>query len=417
MSIELINTLLMLGAGQGLFLAVVLATKRTNSAANKLLAVAMVAFSISILQHVYYAREYYYAYPHFIGVSVSLTFLFGPILYLYARTVSAGADTLRRTSLLHFVPFLLVILHFVPFYGQDGTAKLAFLHALLQDGPPVDVAIIEHLQYPHGISYVFLTFGVLSGHRARLRDNYSSIERINLLWLRNLTIGIAAVWMLATGLHLLDIAGLEIGLESSLTPLAVSCLIYGVGYLGLRQPEIFHPPTQPRAAQPSEQLETDVEGAFAQAAREAPLDSTAEEIQDGIPGGPTDDGSGYEKSGLTQAQAEARMRQLRRVMEEQQLFRRSLLTLQELAREMSISAHNLSEVINTQAGKNFYDFVNGYRVEEVMRRLRDPRYSHLTILALAEESGFNSKSTFNACFRRHTGLTPSQYRTGHPEGA
>jgi AraC-like DNA-binding protein len=84
---------------------------------------------------------------------------------------------------------------------------------------------------------------------------------------------------------------------------------------------------------------------------------------------------------------------------------------------MSISAHNLSEVINTQAGKNFYDFVNGYRVEAVMRRLRDPRYAHLTILALAEESGFNSKSTFNACFRRHTGLTPSQYRTEPAEVA
>jgi AraC-like DNA-binding protein len=128
--------------------------------------------------------------------------------------------------------------------------------------------------------------------------------------------------------------------------------------------------------------------------------------QQDVPG----EGSGYEKSGLTPAQAEAGMQQLLRVMEEKQPYRNSLLTLQELADEMALSAHNLSEVINTQAGKNFYDFVNRYRVEEVMRRLQDPRYAHLTILAIAEESGFNSKSTFNAFFRKATGLTPSQHR-------
>jgi AraC-like DNA-binding protein len=367
---------------------------------------------------VYYAREYYYAYPHFIGVSTPLVFGFGPILYLYAQTVSAGGHTFRKVSLLHFLPFILVTLYFLPFYRQDGAAKIAFLHTLLRKGPPVDLAIIEHLQYPHGILYVILTIGLLRRHRARLRHTYSSIERINLLWLRNLTIGIGAVWALATGLHLLDIAGLGIGeLESSLTPLAVSFIVYGVGYLGLRQPEIFHRPIQRRAAQPSEQSEAAVDDTFVQAGWEAPLDSTAGDTQGRRQQGPTDDGAGYEKSGLTQAQAEARMQQLERVMEEKQLFKRSLLTLQELADEVSISPHNLSEVINTQAGKNFYDFVNGYRVEEVMRRLRDPRYSHLTILAVAEDSGFNSKSTFNEFFRRHTGLTPSQYRTGRGEGA
>ena len=90
----------------------------------------------------------------------------------------------------------------------------------------------------------------------------------------------------------------------------------------------------------------------------------------------------------------------------------SQLTLQDLAEELAISPHNLSEVINTQAGKNFYDFVNGYRVEEAKRRLRDPRHANLTILAVATDSGFNSKATFNAFFKRSTGQTPSQYRAG-----
>lgn len=393
-SAELINTLLLLGTGQGLFLAVVLATKQTNSTANKVLAVAMLAFSVSIFERVYYAREYYHDFPHLIGVSVPLVFVFGPILYLYAQAVSTGGQSFRMASLLHFVPFLLVTLRLLPFYLQDGPAKLAFLQDLFQNGPPRYLAIIEHLQYPHGIIYVFLTIGVLRSHQARMRQTRSSIERINLLWLRNLTIAIAAIWALATGLHLMDLAGIELPMESSLTPLAVSVLVYAVGYQGLKQPEIFQQPIPRNEAN----WETPI-----------PVPATQVGTQEGVPG----EGAGYEKSGLTPAQAEACMEQLLRVMEEKQPHRNSLLTLQELADEMALSAHNLSEVINTQAGKNFYDFVNRYRVEEAMRRLQDPRYAHLTILAIAEESGFNSKSTFNAFFRKATGLTPSQYRTSH----
>lgn len=396
---ELINTLLLLGAGQGVFLAGVLASRRTNPAANKLLAVAMAAFSLFIFLRVYFAREYYLAFPHLIGVGGPLIFLFGPTHYLYTRTVSGGAETLRKTSLLHFVPFLLVLLYHLPFYAGDGASKLAFLDRITREGPPADVALFEHLVYPHGLLYVFLTFGLLRRHRARLRDNFSSVEHINLQWLQHFTIGIAAVWLLTTALHLLDLAGIAVGLESSLTPLAVSCLVYGVGYMALSQPEIFLRPATPRPG------------------RMPPPDAPAGGAGEEAVGSPVGDRGGYEKSGLTPAQAEALVQRLRRVMEEEQLFRRSELTLQELADAMSISAHNLSEVINTQAGKNFYDFVNGYRVEEVMRRLRDSRFDHLTILALAAESGFNSKSTFNAFFRRHTGLTPSQYRAGPREMA
>jgi AraC-like DNA-binding protein len=126
--------------------------------------------------------------------------------------------------------------------------------------------------------------------------------------------------------------------------------------------------------------------------------------------GPTDEGTVYEKSGLTDAQAEAYQKQLLRLMDEKKPYRNGYLTLQELADELSISAHNLSQVINTRLGKNFYDFVNEYRVEEVKRRLLDPKYQNLKILAIGLDAGFNTKSTFNAFFKKRTGVTPSRYR-------
>jgi AraC-like DNA-binding protein len=86
------------------------------------------------------------------------------------------------------------------------------------------------------------------------------------------------------------------------------------------------------------------------------------------------------------------------------------LTLAELALALSTTPHNLSEVINTRTGQNFYDFVNGYRVDEVKERLRDPNADHLTLLAIGLEAGFNSKSSFNAVFKKHTSMTPSEYK-------
>ncbi|HTK57241.1 MAG TPA: helix-turn-helix transcriptional regulator, partial [Gemmatimonadales bacterium] len=347
------------------------------------LAVAMVAFAAFILEGVYYDRGFMIQYPQFIGVSVPLVYLFGPILYLYTEVVSHGGHTFQRRWLLHFIPVTLVTLWLMPFYLQSGAEKLAFLHRMDAVGPPRDVAIISLLQYPHGFLYVALTFGVLRKHGARLRANYSAIEHINLTWLRNLLIGTAAVWGVATALELIQAAGIPMtAWEHRLTPLALSVLVYAIGYMGLLQPEIF------RHAVPGEVTPT----------------------TPGAPTAPAEESTGYGKSGLTEAEAAARLQQLRALMDEKHPYRRSQLTLQELADEMGMSTHNLSQVINTQAGKSFYDFINGYRAEEAMRRLRDPKSAHLTILAIAEESGFNSKATFNAFFKRHAGVTPSQYR-------
>jgi AraC-like DNA-binding protein len=227
------------------------------------------------------------------------------------------------------------------------------------------------------------------------------------------TIGIVAVWSVALGLWLLEIGGLPVyGLQATLTPLAVAVLVYALGYLGLRQPEIFHHDRERLAREPA------AAGEDGDASTPPPTPTVRFEPPPAAAiSAATTQASGYEKSGLTQTQAEGYLERLIRLMEEKQPFRRSELTLQELAAELRITSHNLSQVINTQLGKNFHDFVNGYRVEEVKRRLRDPGSGHLTILTIAFDAGFNTKSTFNAFFRKHTGLTPSQYRARQNVGA
>jgi len=388
---EWVYLLLMLGAAQGVFLAVLLATKRTNVVANRLLAIVMLSFSLFIVQGVYYALEWYLTFPHFIGVSRPLIYLGSPLLYLYTRTVSEGGHSFHKKWLLHLVPFALVTVYSLPRFLSDGATKVARLQRSLSEGPRLDQIILEQLQYPYGILYVALTIALLRRHAARLQHTHSYVERINLLWLRNLTIGIAAVWLVTSAFNLLEIAGFEVReLEDLIASIAVAILVYAIGYLGLKQPEIFHPPAQIQVATES--------------SAPAPEASAQEHAPDG-----SADTIAYEKSGLSDAQAEAYLAKLLRLMEEKKPFTNSFLTLQDLADQMSISAHNLSQVLNTRLGKNFYEFVNGYRIEEVKRRLSDPKSRHLTILAIGLDSGFNTKSTFNAFFKKYTGLTPSRY--------
>jgi AraC-like DNA-binding protein len=97
-------------------------------------------------------------------------------------------------------------------------------------------------------------------------------------------------------------------------------------------------------------------------------------------------------------------------MTKQQPYRDPDLTLSRLADQLDTTPHKLSEVLNAELSQTFYDFVNGYRVEEVRRRLADTESTQLNVLTLAMDAGFSSKSTFNQVFKKLTGQTPSTYR-------
>jgi len=118
----------------------------------------------------------------------------------------------------------------------------------------------------------------------------------------------------------------------------------------------------------------------------------------------------YEKSGLSEEKADEYYQKLILLMEEEKIFKQIKLTLGELAEMISISSHNLSEVINTKTEMNFFDFINRYRIEEVKKEIIKPENDNLTLLAVAMDVGFNSKSSFNTLFKKYVGLTPSKYR-------
>ncbi|GJM61842.1 helix-turn-helix domain-containing protein [Persicobacter diffluens] len=116
----------------------------------------------------------------------------------------------------------------------------------------------------------------------------------------------------------------------------------------------------------------------------------------------------YERSALTPQQAQQYARQLEGLMTQQKMFLNQELSLSDLSEKTGIPKHHLSESLNLHLGKNFYQFVNGYRVREAMRLIEENPGRKL--LHLAFDCGFNTKATFNAYFKKMTGHTPSHYR-------
>lgn len=100
---------------------------------------------------------------------------------------------------------------------------------------------------------------------------------------------------------------------------------------------------------------------------------------------------------------------LHEIMETQKPYRKSDLSLNELAEMLRIKPHLLSKVINEGFNYNFRDFLNKYRVEEFIRHINSEKYKNYTYLAVAYEVGFNAKSTFNVAFKRFTNTTPREY--------
>ncbi|WP_121808119.1 ABC transporter permease [Mucilaginibacter kameinonensis] len=101
---------------------------------------------------------------------------------------------------------------------------------------------------------------------------------------------------------------------------------------------------------------------------------------------------------------------LRHQMKVNKFYLDAELSLNSLAKELGISIHELSKIINTGLRKNFNDFVNEFRIQDVTRRMRDPAYNRITLLGIAYDCGFNSKTTFNRTFKQITGKSPAEYK-------
>lgn len=121
-------------------------------------------------------------------------------------------------------------------------------------------------------------------------------------------------------------------------------------------------------------------------------------------------GTAARKSMMSAETAEQVKNALNRLLEEERIYRDDGLTLQSLAEKLGVTPHRLSWLLNEELQVTFSSLINGYRIEEVKRRLADASINGDSILQTAMEAGFNSKASFNRAFKLNTGMTPSEYK-------
>ena len=118
----------------------------------------------------------------------------------------------------------------------------------------------------------------------------------------------------------------------------------------------------------------------------------------------------YKTSTLKDTNIEKYITELTRLMEVEKLFKNDTLTVNSTANIIGIPRQHLSEILNIHMKISFQDYINQYRVNEFIKLLQHPNYKKYTLLGIANEVGFKSKSSFNTTFKKITGLTPSAYK-------
>ncbi|MCL3780525.1 AraC family transcriptional regulator [Prolixibacteraceae bacterium JC049] len=324
------------------------------------------------------------------AVGVAIFFTFGPFLLLYSEAAMQKEPRFRPKMLLHFIPYTFFLVLF-SFYRLEPVFANKDLFA------PGDYFFVRVLFTVAAlisiVAYVLVVLIRLKKHNQNLRNEYSYIsDFVTLGWLKLL-----AFWFsLSYGIIIFfgAVPFFHEDLTSYIFIIMNMVFAYLVSFLGFRQPIIFDPN---RSVIVNRYLKERFN--FEEEVREQ-----EEKIEE------KSAASKYEKSGLRDDMASEYLDKILNFMQIKKPFLQGDLTLQEMADQLEISKHHLTQVINERLHKNFYQFINEYRIEEVKRRMILPENDNITILGIAYDCGFNSKSAFNKIFKQVVGTTPSQYK-------
>jgi AraC-like DNA-binding protein len=357
------------GAVQGLFLALIHITGRNRKrTSNKILSALLVVLSISILHSLLGSPVFDSPYK----IREPFILLIGPLLSFYIYDLT-GIRKHTWKDILHALPFILLMLLLMPIWTRKASPYTDFLFT---HGLTISKIIWTLIVLQYGY-YWWNILAVLKKHRIAVESEFSDLEGKTLSWLHIFLHIFGGFLLLLVFTLVITFHTNNYDLVDTIVCLGLSTAIFVLGYCGLSQDEIF-------SSIPSHHEEYQ-----------------EEKFQASLPS----------KSGEhIVKQNKELLHKLQAHLETTKPYLYEALTLTELARQIGMTRNQLSFLINSAYGENFYAFINNFRVEEVKRLIADPKNKNFTILSLADEAGFPSKSSFQAIFKKFTGLTPTEYR-------
>ncbi len=370
-----------------------LTSKHSNKTANYLLSGLIVLFSYYALVKILSNTNEILHYPHLIRTYRPVFILACVMIYFYCKALTTPNFKFNYSDSLHLLPFALYTLAMLPFFFSDAATKIASLSSQ----PFTTSWIIERSFWVIVfLSYLGFSYKIIHLHQQNIKDLFSNIEKLKLDWLKKLLLAFGVIWLTAL-LRFLTTHG-NVGYENKLlVPILLCLTIFLIAWYALRQPEIFSDRWDNLIR---EQKQKPVEITPSVKTHQEESNSSKQQAK-------------YEYSGLSERDIARHKVKLINYLKLEKPYTDSELKLQNLADHLGIPSYQLSQLINTELQQNFYDLINSLRISEATNILIDPSKQHIRIIDIAYGVGFNSKSTFNTAFKKHTQLTPTQYKKSH----
>jgi len=289
----------------------------------------------------------------FSGIGSAFGYLFGPLIYLFTCSITKKNYKLSPKKSWHFLLFVLAFIAVVARINIPWQAKYGILNLQL---------------FP----YLIMCIIVIRNYRNEIKEYFSFVDKINLTWLLYVVGGFFLMWFIDLVNFTLSEFGVNnLSLMNSLTFASIfinfvfAILIF---YKALQKPQF--------------------------------LFNISEEVKI----------HKYESSKLSREEKEDILKKIENYFVSEKPFLNPSLTIRDISDATNIHSKYISQVINESLNKNFYDFINSYRVKEAMNQLLINGGKEKTILEILYDSGFNSKSAFNTAFKKTTGFTPTEFR-------
>ncbi|WP_271784778.1 helix-turn-helix domain-containing protein [Aquimarina algiphila] len=364
---EFIDLILFFGISQGVFLAATIQIiKNKNKAANRILSIMLMLAVFMLLGRMIFFKFLTARLFQWAILIDSVIFIFGPLCYMYFRRLIFSKNDTFKLSWLHYVPLTLHFsfsLYIFSFQVDDFSDKL------LSGYFNVPFLCIEGAGIVSNIYYWILNMKILKSyiHKEKNHVSYTQSLVSFLKFFQIIIFIVITVWMISfTSMQFFSYSIKFINYNSVWG--TISVFIFVIGYYSLKEPELFRIPFQKEKTKSQQRLPQD--------------------------------------------QIISIGKELNYLIQKEKIFLKPNLTLRDLSIQLNTSTHNISWYLNHVSKSNFYDYINHFRIKEFLSKIDNDEHLHHTILAIAMEVGFNSKSTFNKAFKFEVNDTPRNYIKG-----
>jgi len=369
----LLQHLFAIGGFQGVLLFCLLSIGSQNTKANRILGVWCLFLGLFFLGILVHVQRELNVFSILIGWNLYLPASYGALLYLYCRQAITDRPLVWKDA-LHLLPVLSCYLLNVDILFASAETKFNWTTEP-SDGP-IPISITQIITYVQAFVYLGFSFYMVRRYQQQAKQNLSDFNPEIFRWIWALLILTLSVWSFKS------VSSSETLYFLSITSdIIIIFLIYGVALAQWRNPRLF--------------TINKIEAIVTQQIVSKETESKPEQDK-------------HNSGALDVSTRDCILKDVKQYMENKHAFKDNQLNLISLSEQVGVSTHHLSEVLNQHEGKNFYQFVNDYRVKYVCEHLKLDNKPKIIELAL--DAGFSSKSTFNAVFKQFTGLSPTQYR-------